>query len=314
MNTSFIWQGRVDSEEPRLSTRWHQHVRPFDSQSQGGVALVGFAVDEGVRRNSGRAGAAEGPRSMRNALASLPVLNEPPLWDLGDVESQAGDLESAQTTLAGCVAQAIQQDCLPLVMGGGHEVAWGTFQGIAQARPEYERVLIVNFDAHFDLRLAAQPNSGTPFRQIREWCVQNGRPFEYRVLGISPFANTQALFERAADWGVRYSLDEELQSQMGVQQAKQALAVDLSQCDAVYLTVCLDVLPGGQAPGVSAPAALGVPLGVVLSLMDEILDSGKLIAADIAELNPALDRDGLTARVGARIAGHIARSGRLRKR
>ncbi|MFN3612859.1 arginase family protein, partial [Tepidimonas sp.] len=84
---------------------------------------------------------------------------------------------------------------------------------------------------------------------------------------------------------------------------------DLAQCDAVYLTVCLDVLPGGQAPGVSAPAALGVPLARVLALMDEVLSAGKLVAADIAELNPGLDRDGLTARVAARVAAHIARHG-----
>jgi formiminoglutamase len=76
----------------------------------------------------------------------------------------------------------------------------------------------------------------------------------------------------------------------------------------VYLTVCLDVLPGAQAPGVSAPAPLGVPLAQVERLIDQVLASGRLVAADIAELNPALDRDGLTARVAARLAARIARS------
>lgn len=308
MTTPFIWQGRVDSEESGFSTRWHQHVRPFDSQSQGGVALMGFAVDEGVRRNAGRAGAAEGPRALRGALASLPVLGEPALWDAGDVYCEGGALEAAQAALGTRVAQAMKQGCLPLVLGGGHEVAWGSFQGIAQARPNDKRVLIVNFDAHFDLRQAAQANSGTPFRQIHDWCVSQGRPFDYRVLGISRFANTQALFERADAWDVRYWLDDALQTDDGVEQARLALAQDLAQCDAVYLTVCLDVLPGGQAPGVSAPAALGVPLARVLALMDEVLSAGKLVAADIAELNPTLDRDGLTARVAARIAAHIARN------
>ena len=55
MSAPFIWQGRVDDEETGPSTRWHQHVVPFDAASHGGVALIGFAVDEGVRRNGGRA-------------------------------------------------------------------------------------------------------------------------------------------------------------------------------------------------------------------------------------------------------------------
>ncbi len=312
MIPSFTWQGRTDHEETGVSTRWHQRVRPFDDASGGGVALMGFAVDEGVRRNAGRPGAADGPRALRSALANLPVLGEPALWDAGDVACDptgaGGTLEAAQDALAERVARALRQGCLPLVLGGGHEVAWGTFQGLVRARPDLQRILVVNFDAHFDLRQAAQPNSGTPFRQIAEWCQARGRPFDYHVLGISRYANTQALFDRAHALGVRYVLDEALQTDADTDAARQVLERDIADTDAVYLTVCLDVLPGGQAPGVSAPAPLGVPLSRVLGLMETVFASGKLVAADIAELNPAFDRDGLTAKVAARIAARIARA------
>jgi len=305
--TPFVWHGRVDAEETGPSTRWHQHVRPFTADSRGGVALVGFAVDEGVRRNHGRTGAAQGPQALRQALANLPVMGEPALWDAGDVACTDGRLEVAQETLGQRVAESLGQGCMPLVLGGGHEVAWGTFQGIARACTGLRRVLVVNFDAHFDLRMAAQANSGTPFRQIEEWCAAHGRPFEYRVFGISRYANTQALFERADVLGARYWLDDALQGEAGVQEARAALEHDLSQCDGVYLTVDMDVLPGASAPGVSAPAPLGVPLACVESLVDVVLASRKLLAADIAELNPAFDRDGLTAKVAARLAARIAR-------
>jgi formiminoglutamase len=306
-HTPFVWQGRVDTEESGDSTRWHQRVRPFDSASQGGVALIGFAVDEGVRRNGGRPGAAEGPRALRGALASLPVLGEPALWDAGDVHGDASSLEDAQLALAGRVATAIAQGCRPLVMGGGHEVAWGTFQGIARAHPGHQRLLIVNLDAHFDLRVAAQGNSGTPFRQIADWCQAQGRPFDYHVLGISRFANTRALFDRAIALGVRHRLDEQLQSTEQLAQAQAALADDLARCDGVYLTVCLDVLPGPLAPGVSAPAALGLPLAHVDALVDQAMASGRVLATDLAELSPPLDEGGHTARVAARLAARIAR-------
>jgi len=305
---TFEWRGRVDAEETGVSTRWHQHVRPAAADSHGGVTLIGFAVDEGVRRNAGRTGAALGPQALRTALAGLPVLDEPALWDAGDVNCDGGALEAAQAQLGERVAEVMARDSLPLVLGGGHEVAWGTFQGIVKNRPDASRLLVLNFDAHFDLRVAAQANSGTPFHQMHDWCTGRGQAFNYRVFGISRFANTQALFDRAHAMGVRYTLDDSLQDANGLRDAQQALAADLADCDAVYLTLCLDVLPGAQAPGVSAPAPLGVPLAQVERLIDQALASNRVVAADIAELNPSLDRDGLTARVAARLAARIARS------
>jgi formiminoglutamase len=185
MTTAFTWQGRNDTEESGDTSRWHHRVRPFNEQAQGGVALIGFAVDEGVRRNGGRPGAAQGPQALRGALANVPVLGEPALWDAGDVIGEGQSLEDAQSELATRVAQAMAQGCRPLVLGGGHEVAWGSFQGLMRARPDLQRPLIVNLDAHFDLRQAAQGNSGTPFRQMADWCQAQGRPFHYHVLGIS---------------------------------------------------------------------------------------------------------------------------------
>ena len=59
----------------------------------------------------------------------------------------------------------------PVVLGGGHEVAFGTYLGLARisrsAHPG-DRIGILNLDAHFDLRPGPVPSSGTPFRQIAE--------------------------------------------------------------------------------------------------------------------------------------------------
>jgi formiminoglutamase len=305
----FEWTGRLDPEETGPTLRWHQHVQALGERAPppGSVTLIGFAVDEGVRRNRGRVGAAQGPLATRQALCNLPVLGEPAVFDAGDVTCDGEQLEAAQQALAERVAQAIAARSLPLVLGGGHEVAWGTFQGIVTGPDAPRRVLIVNLDAHFDLREAAQGNSGTPFRQIHGLCASQQRPFLYRVFGISRYANTQALFDRAERLGVRHWLDDDLQTSAGLQEAQAGLAIDLLACDAVYLSVCLDVLPASQAPGVSGPAVLGVPLSHVEALIDQVHASGKLIAADLAELNPAHDHAALTARTAARIAARVAR-------
>ena len=185
-------------------------------------------------------------------------------------------------------------------------MAWGTFQGLTNAG--VRKLLIINLDAHFDLRHDSQANSGTPFCQMQQWCTSHDTRFDYRVFGISRFANTGALFERAKVFGVRYWSDEDLQSEADLHAARQALDRDLAASEAVYLTVCLDVLPSATAPGVSAPATLGVPLSLVERLIDHIMQSGRVVAADLAEMNPAVDCDGVTARVAARLTARIARA------
>jgi formiminoglutamase len=306
-DTTTPWHGRDDSADSGDTRRWHHVVRPFDGEASDGVALIGFACDEGVRRNGGRPGAAEGPAALRAALANMPLHGEPALYDAGDVSCDDGALDAAQARLAARVAQVRAQRALPVVLGGGHEIAFGTFQGLTASLAPHERLLIVNLDAHFDLREAAEGNSGTPFRQIHDWCVDHRVAFDYRVLGVSRYANTRALFDRADRFGVRYWEDETLQDLACAATACAELANDLARADAIYLTICLDVLPGDKAPGVSAPAALGVPLACIERIADTVMASGKVAAFDIAEFNPRFDRDGSTARIAARLVARIAR-------
>lgn len=300
------WRGRVDAEEGKLGRRWHQVVQPLGQQSSG-VALLGFACDAGVARNRGRVGAGEGPLALRSMLANLPVRGGRALIDAGDVRCEDDRLEAAQQELSQTLAALLQQGLLPIALGGGHEIAFGSFGGLARhlARAEQTpRIGIVNLDAHFDLRLAEHATSGTPFRQIAEDCAARGWPFHYCCLGVSDFANTPALFERARRLGATWLRDE----QMGEAHLGHTLAVldgFVQQVDHLYLTICLDVLPAAVAPGVSAPAARGVPLAVVEAIVDRVCTSSKLRLADVAELNPHLDIDHHTARVAARLVGRL---------
>jgi formiminoglutamase len=242
----------------------------------------------------------------------MPYHEEGPLWDAGDVHCLNGDLESAQSVLAERVSQILAADGKPIVLGGGHEMAWGSFQGLERHWQPGQSLLVVNFDAHFDLRATEPGNSGTCFLQMERRSRASEKNLQYTALGISRMANTRGLFDRAAQLQVPYVLDEELQTESHLAAAQGHLAKLLAGHDQVYLTICLDVFPGAVAPGVSAPAVLGVPMAIVERLVDLITDSGKLVLADIAELNPNFDRDHQTARVAARLVARLARSWRTR--
>lgn len=312
------WRGRSDSEEGAGPWRWHQAMQPWTGNEPGAVVLLGFACDEGVRRNQGRAGAADGPNALRAALANMPLIGNPRLRDAGNIDAaapgplQGQSLETLQQAFAAGVCGIIGSGSLPIGLGGGHEMAWASWSGLNQALTrsgEPRRVGIINFDAHFDLRAGTHATSGTPFRQIAEQCAQQRQSFNYLCLGVSRFANTRALFERADSLAVRYRTDEQLSLAL-LPQLCTEIDQFIAPLDDLYLTFCLDVLPAQVAPGVSAPAARGVELAVLEPLLDRVLASGRVRIADIAELNPRLDIDHRTARVAARIVARIAAAGR----
>ena len=309
-----LWRGRDDHEEGAGPWRWHQAMRPWAGSESGAVVLLGFACDEGVRRNHGRVGAANGPDALRAALANMPLQGPLLLRDAGNIGSfsdsklQGQPLETLQSSFAATVAAIIQSGSLPIGLGGGHEMAWASWSGLNAAlsqRGQQRRVGIINFDAHFDLRAGAQATSGTPFRQIADACARQQQAFDYLCLGVSRFSNTQALFARADSLGVRYRLDEQM-SEGQLPDIAAELDKFIAALDDIYLTVCLDVLPAQVAPGVSAPAARGVGLDVLEPLIDRVTASGLVRIADIAELNPQQDLDHRTARVAARLLARIA--------
>lgn len=295
-----IWQGRDDTGIEGMSAcRWHQKVQPLMANASPGVVLTGFCSDAGVARNGGRIGAAAGPRAIRAAMANLAWHQPVPVYDAGDVVCEGDQLEAAQSALAAQVSDMVEAGHLPVVLGGGHEVAWGTWQGLVMAKPE-ARIGIINIDAHFDLRQAAVASSGTPFAQAARDARARGVPFHYLCLGVSRHANTAALFETARQTGTRWIEDHDF-AVANAAAVMTTLDTFLAQVEAVHFTICLDAFPGSVAPGVSAPAARGVGIDIVEMVAARIAASRKLAALEIAEMSPPHDVEARTAKLAARL-------------
>lgn len=302
-----IWTGRVDPAEGDLARRWHQAVRPWQPDTVPGITLQGFACDAGVARNQGRTGASAGPTAIRRALANLASHEGTPIFDAGDVVCEGDALEKAQAALGVRVREHLSNGEFPIVLGGGHEVAWASGQGVldwlAQFHPT-DRLGILNLDAHFDLRRADRASSGTPFLQYLETAESRTIPARYACLGVATTANTRSLFQTAENHQADWILDHDLQTAGA--ELSGWLERWLGAVDHVHLSIDLDVLPAATMPGVSAPAALGVPLPVILTIARQAMASGKVRLAELAELNPSLDIDARSARTAARIVHDIA--------
>lgn len=291
--------GRNDSEDGPSAKRLHHVIGPT-----GTCAILGFACDAGVQRNHGRVGARQAPEAIRQSLATLAApAKMPNIADLGDVMVDGDDLEAGQTLLAEHVSKAVGQYTRTVVLGGGHETAFGSFSGLREARPD-QSIGIINLDAHLDIRTPASTgaSSGTPFFQIH---ALDPDRFDYLCIGVAQESNTQALFERAAEWHIDIVSDHALLEDSST--ADDVINEMARRCDTIYLTIDMDVLPHYQAAGVSAPAARGVPLQTIERLIDVVASACRkhdctLPLADIVEVCPALDPTGVTARIAAILA------------
>ncbi len=302
-----LWQGRDDGiAHERLFQSiecldLNTSVTPTSTQNGRHYALLGFSCDQGVIRNQGRPGAKNAPAAIRKRLANLPLHQTASVTDVGDIVCRRS-LATAQQQLGTTVAELLEQGYSPLVLGGGHETAWGHFQGIDAAGLS-EDIGIINFDAHFDLRplLAdGDGSSGTPFLQIAEQQQAKQRDFNYLCLGIQPLANTRSLFETAEEFGCQYILAEDfyLQDQADIMRMIQRF---LDAHSRIYLSICLDVFSAAHAPGVSAPQAFGLLPQHVLFYLRMIAHSGKVVSMDVVELSPPFDRDDITATLAAQL-------------
>ncbi|MFW3554977.1 formimidoylglutamase [Staphylococcus caprae] len=301
-----LWTGRLDSETDVKQFRHFQTVKFGDlskvekSGTRKGVGILGYAVDKGVELNKGRIGAKEGPNAIKKAFAGLPDLNQcEELVDYGNVEHDHDALIDTQKEYAELAAKSIQNHKQTFLLGGGHDIAYAQYLATRKVYPN-ESIGVINIDAHFDTRDEGESTSGTSFRQI----LEQDDNADYMVLGISQGGNTQGLFDYAKEKHVQYVYADELLNQVSPP-IKDMIEHFIHDHDIIMFTVCMDVVDSAFAPGVSAPAVLGIYPHTVFELAKRIIPSEKVASISIAEMNPQYDLDNRTAKLVANLVHHF---------
>ena len=300
------WSGRVSNEQLYL----HEKVACLSvdqlKKKPNQFALLGYTCDEGVRRNQGRIGTKQGPKAIREALGKMPnhLDNKQQLFDVGDVDCPDTNMEGAQELLTDTVAALLKKNTFPILLGGGHDIAYGHYNGIKKhllSKNKRPSIGIINFDAHFDLRDdAKESNSGTPFYQI----ANENEPFHYLCLGIRKDANDRILFKRAEDYHVAFMDKNTFRIQFS-KEITTWIRAFMDKVQHVYVTLDLDGFSSAYAPGVSAPSPMGFSPDIVTESLETIISSGKLISLDIAEMNPQYDRDNQTSKLAASLIHQV---------
>ncbi len=267
-------------------------VRTQEPMAEGDVVLLGLCNEVGVIANGGRSGAAEGPSAFRAAFGRMPirVLQGRRLVDAGDIPATspyAAFLEGAEVV----VAEALAKGAIPLVIGGGHDCAYGVWQGVRGA--------VLAVDAHLDVRPTHEPSSGNPFFRMIEAGLAGG---DLAQVGLQRFANT----EEHETWlrlkGASLQFLKPGNEDQVLEAGKGALSVFAAKGRRIQATFDLDAIRAADAPGVSALAPWGLDAGTALQIATACGACPSVVSLDLMELAPPLDRDGQTAKLAAYLA------------
>jgi agmatinase len=253
--------------------------------------------------SSGRPGSRFGPQSVRTASELLekysPVLDreltEVPFFDSGDVLMPFGDVKTSLDNLEAACSSVIQDRKNVFVMGGEHLV---TVAAVKALHHLYSGLQIIQFDAHADLRddyLGQKLSHATAMRRIcdivgadRLWQfgVRSGTREEYALMRKSGKMFADCLFTAEG------------------RSAAAETVIRAVGCSPVYLTIDIDVLDPGIAPGTGTPEPGGLSF---LDLIDVLMKLRQLrvVGMDIVEVNPMLDSSGRTSVTAAKLVREL---------
>jgi agmatinase len=273
------------------------------------VAIVGAPFDDAV---SHRPGARFGPRAIREAqytsgsIHSLQLGVEPfeilDVVDAGDANIVPAWIERAHALIYRKVREVADSGAIPIVLGGDHSITWPSATAVAEVRRPGS-IGIVHFDAHADTASedwGVLAGHGTPMRRLIESGAVKGRNFVQ--VGLRGYWPPVDVFEWMQERGLRYHFMREIEERGSEAVIADAIAEALDGPDTVYLSLDIDVIDPGMAPGTGTPEPGGMLTREVLRAIRQIVGSVELCGMDIVEVSPPYDHAETTAMAANRAA------------
>ena len=261
---------------------------PFDSTSsyRPGQRFAPMAIREASMNIEGNGYAVDG------------FIDDVPLRDEGDIVVSHGNVHETLTRVAKVIAEILEENVTPVVIGGEHTVTLGVLRGIVAWG---HKPCIVSLDAHFDLRDDYLGERYSHACWLRRALEETG--VKAVVVGVRAFdkeelvyAENSGLVSYIPSWGIK---------SLGLRAALLRIKSALSPCSKIYLTIDMDFLDPAYAPGVGNPEPGGLDIHEGLYLASELAKSFNIIGVDVVEVAPIYDHSGITSIAAAKIIQQV---------
>ena len=279
------------------------------------IVIIGSPIDWGATH---RPGARFGPAAIRGGdylelngkRPHLPTGIDPfaefDVVDVGDLRVAPGYLEESLELNRQAVETIAAGGAIPIVLGGDHSITYANATAVANVHG-HGNVALVHFDAHADTaesHFGHLHGHGTPMRRLIESGAVPGDRFAQ--IGLRGYWPPPETVDWMAEQGMRWWFMTEI-NQRGVEAVvDEAVAHVTAGADAVFLSIDIDVVDPGMAPGTGTPEPGGMTARELLDTVRRLGRDLNIVGADIVEVSPPYDGPGeITARLGNRLVLEI---------
>ena len=218
------------------------------------------------------------------------------MFDFGNIKI-GKTLEDTHDKLSEVVHSLVSAKIIPIVLGGGHDIAYPNFVGFSKGK---QTVGVINIDTHLDYRKAIpKRNSGTSFRQMLDQHQSPLNAMNLVEIGIQSFANSADHYSELIERGATVFSLRDVRTEGIAKTLDLAYELATSSTDSLYISFDLDAVNSADAPGVSASLPTGLTAEEFLTVALFAGKRRKTKLIDIVELNPKYDVDGRTAKLAA---------------
>ena len=267
------------------------------------VAVVGVPFDSGVTY---RPGARFGPAYIRQGSRLLrpynPALDVKPfagvqVVDAGDIAANPFEIGEALGQVEAGIRELSAGGRKVVVLGGDHTVALPALRAMhAQHGP----IALVHFDAHldtWDTYFNAPYTHGTPFRRAwEEGLLDAGHTMHVGIRG-SLYSDNDLVEDAAMGFSIVHARDMD---RLGTDRVIELIRDRIGDRPA-YISIDIDVLDPGFAPGTGTPEAGGLTSRELLAIVRGF-DGANVVGGDIVEVSPPYDHAEVTAIAAANLA------------
>ncbi|HUY54663.1 MAG TPA: agmatinase [Candidatus Nanopelagicaceae bacterium] len=265
------------------------------------IAVMGAPWDDSTTY---RPGARFGPRAVRTANYQIPEwhldlevapFKELTVVDYGDAVCLPGQVEASHKAVYDRVREIASRRIIPVVIGGDHSITLPSATAVADCVGR-GKLGIVHFDAHADTAAESFGNPlshGTPMRRLVESGAVPGRNFVQ--IGLRGYWPPKEVFDWMREQGLRWHLMEEIWSLGVAEVVRRAVAEAMDGPELIYISVDIDVLDPGFAPGTGTPEPGGMDPADLLRAIRQVALHTPVVAMDVVEVAPVNDPAELTA-------------------
>lgn len=296
-----LFYSRGQNDDPKLGEFVLPYAQSLAEWDKTRVVLIGYPEERGVQRNKGITGTAKAPDIIRKYLYRLNAndarqrlgIKKGSLIDAGNVKT-GESLEESQENLGKVIAHFLEQDYFVLVLGGGHETAFGHFLGHQQIGMP---VSIINIDAHSDVRPLVnqtEGHSGSPFRQMLEYpnSILNGENLVQ--FGLQGYCNSVFAIDYLHSHKVNVVWFEDIQD---ISVSFFNALRQLNSKQNLYVSIDIDSITGVEFPATSASPAQGFSVHQFYQFCTLLAHLHQLKSLDFVEYNPDKDIHEQSAKV-----------------